>query len=257
MKNDVQISALLAYFLAITIGLLSAIGPSLITDNSYSNIFETLYGPTAVCSVLTLFICSFIFRGSDDTSGPAFVASFPIVGVISGVIAAFISESGFLGAFLGSGIGGCAGLTLPAMTVAAFEKISFKTIKGYSIYLFIIPIIAIIALGINNYLESVDKDKWRLELVRTAGNVKNNTRSLPLCSTIWTDLGLTDEKRHLCLGTYFWKDGSRYDGEWKHGKQNGYGFLSRSEEIVYIGNWKNGKMHGYGTYTWADGTEFS
>ncbi len=257
MKNDVHISTFKAYLLAIAIGLISAIGPALVTDNRYSNIFESLYGPTAACSVLILFIGSFVFRGSEDTPRTAFIASFPIVGVISGVIAAFISESGFLGAFLGSGIGGCAGFTLPGMAVALFEKISFKTIKGYSIYLLIIPLIAVIAFGVNNYLESVDKAKWRLELVKTASAVKNNKRSLPLCSTIWSDLGLTDEKRHLCRGTYFWKNGSRYDGEWKNKKQHGYGILSKSGETVYIGNWANGQRHGHGTYTWEDGTKFS
>lgn len=49
-------------------------------------------------------------------------------------------------------------------------------------------------------------------------------------------------------GIQIWPDGTRYDGFWKYGMQNGYGRLVHAEGDVYTGMWKDNKAHGYGTY---------
>ena len=38
----------------------------------------------------------------------------------------------------------------------------------------------------------------------------------------------------------FISDGSRYDGSWKHGQQNGHGRLINSDGDIYQGNFING-----------------
>lgn len=40
-------------------------------------------------------------------------------------------------------------------------------------------------------------------------------------------------------GIQVWADGSRYEGFWKHGKQNGYGRLIHNEGDVYEGMWQD------------------
>jgi len=45
---------------------------------------------------------------------------------------------------------------------------------------------------------------------------------------------------------------STYQGEWKHGKQEGYGKIIYSDHGVYIGYWKNGQASGFGTYNAGD-----
>ena len=84
-------------------------------------------------------------------------------------------------------------------------------------------------------------------------------------------------------GTYYYKKGSKYVGEFKNNKFNGYGtyFGKVGNEIYYtyvgewfddrhhgkgtktnrygdkyIGYWKDGKRHGQGTQTWACGKKY-
>lgn len=55
----------------------------------------------------------------------------------------------------------------------------------------------------------------------------------------------------LCQGkgTQVWKKGAMYDGEWKFGKQDGYGTYSvlpqgsKDYTKKYSGEWKSGKKH--------------
>ena len=43
------------------------------------------------------------------------------------------------------------------------------------------------------------------------------------------------------VGIFFWPDGRVYEGQWKDGKQNGYGrYLNQDKEEKY-GFWVNGK----------------
>jgi len=45
-------------------------------------------------------------------------------------------------------------------------------------------------------------------------------------------------------GVLTWKNGNRYEGDWKHGKQCGHGTLLGKDgnkmRVIYAGNWKNG-----------------
>jgi hypothetical protein len=41
----------------------------------------------------------------------------------------------------------------------------------------------------------------------------------------------------LLLGLYIWKDGERYEGEWKEGKFHGKGIKTLPDGTVYDGEW--------------------
>ena len=74
---------------------------------------------------------------------------------------------------------------------------------------------------------------------------------LKACSepAIWPNL-------HNCFGSYTWKDGNKYVGEWQFGKMHGHGTYTYPKKYKYVGEWKEAKIHGYGTHTWADGTKY-
>ena len=61
---------------------------------------------------------------------------------------------------------------------------------------------------------------------------------------------------HNCYGSYTWKDGNKYVGEWQLGKMHGQGTYTYPKKYKYVGEWKEAKIHGYGTHTWADGTKY-
>jgi len=54
-------------------------------------------------------------------------------------------------------------------------------------------------------------------------------------------------------GVYTYKDGSKYDGEWKGKKRHGYGVWVRSDGFRFEGYWENDKPNGYGTLTNPEG----
>ena len=54
----------------------------------------------------------------------------------------------------------------------------------------------------------------------------------------------------------FWKDGTKYTGEWKDGKMNGQGTFYYKDGSWWTGEWKNrldGTKNGFGTEYAADG----
>ena len=57
-------------------------------------------------------------------------------------------------------------------------------------------------------------------------------------------------------GTYYWNDGSRYEGEYKNDKRNGYGTYTFPSGAKYVGYFVDGDFHGHGKYYWADGDWF-
>ena len=57
-----------------------------------------------------------------------------------------------------------------------------------------------------------------------------------------------------CHGTLTYKDGSKYEGEFKNGRLSGQGTFTWLDGVKYVGGFKAGKRHGQGTYTWLDGT---
>ena len=64
---------------------------------------------------------------------------------------------------------------------------------------------------------------------------------------------------HNCYGSYTWKDGNKYVGEWQLGKMHGQGsytYSKKYKKYKYVGEWKEAKFDGYGTHTWSDGTKY-
>ena len=43
------------------------------------------------------------------------------------------------------------------------------------------------------------------------------------------------------FGIFYWNDGYKFEGYWKEGKQNGYGFIGGNNKNKY-GYWNNGKL---------------
>ena len=66
---------------------------------------------------------------------------------------------------------------------------------------------------------------------------------------------MKDGKRHG-PGSYLFKDGNKYNGEWMDDKQEGYGMLQKNDGSVYEGRFKNSKAHGTGTFRYALGAVF-
>ncbi len=64
-----------------------------------------------------------IFRGDDDSSENAFMASIPYSGFLGGLGAALVTEAGFLGAFLGAGIGFASGPFIGLMLYDDVDKL--------------------------------------------------------------------------------------------------------------------------------------
>jgi len=48
-------------------------------------------------------------------------------------------------------------------------------------------------------------------------------------------------------GVFTWKDGRKYEGEYKNDKKEGYGEFNWPNGKVYKGMWKDGKQDGDGT----------
>ncbi|CAI2383486.1 unnamed protein product [Moneuplotes crassus] len=63
------------------------------------------------------------------------------------------------------------------------------------------------------------------------------------------------EKQHG-QGTYLWKSGKKYIGQWKNGKPEGQGIMYFESGDMYEGEWVNGKKHGTGLFTWKNGATY-
>lgn len=58
-------------------------------------------------------------------------------------------------------------------------------------------------------------------------------------------------------GTYTWSDGQKYEGEFKNGEFHGHGTWEGSAgEGKYEGEFREGKFHGQGTFTKPDGRKY-
>lgn len=49
-------------------------------------------------------------------------------------------------------------------------------------------------------------------------------------------------------GVYVWKDGRKYEGEYKEDKKDGFGTYTWADGKKYSGEWRNSKRHGKGIY---------
>jgi hypothetical protein len=60
-------------------------------------------------------------------------------------------------------------------------------------------------------------------------------------------------------GTFIWKTGQKYVGEWLNDTRHGYGVLTFAEDataLSYDGEWKEGEKSGKGTFTWKNGQKY-
>lgn len=49
-------------------------------------------------------------------------------------------------------------------------------------------------------------------------------------------------------GIYTWKDGRKFEGQYREDKKHGFGIYEWSDGRKYEGQWFKGKQHGIGTY---------
>ena len=57
-------------------------------------------------------------------------------------------------------------------------------------------------------------------------------------------------------GTYYFKTGSRYDGEFQYGFMQGYGVYQKYDGHRYEGNFLKGKYEGFGVADYPDGSRY-
>jgi len=69
--------------------------------------------------------------------------------------------------------------------------------------------------------------------------------------------GEFDNNQYHGKGTYFYKDGWRYEGSFVEGSYNGIGIKYRADgTILYKGEFDNNQYHGKGTYFYKDGWRY-
>jgi hypothetical protein len=65
-------------------------------------------------------------------------------------------------------------------------------------------------------------------------------------------------KRHG-KGTYTYKSGSKYEGDWEDGRKSGQGkfeYLQKDGSAFYEGQWMADQRHGRGVYTYPNGDKY-
>ena len=58
------------------------------------------------------------------------------------------------------------------------------------------------------------------------------------------------------FGTYYWKNGDKYVGDYKNDERTGYGTYTWANGDKYVGDFKCDKRTGYGTYYWKEGDKY-
>ncbi len=64
-----------------------------------------------------------------------------------------------------------------------------------------------------------------------------------------------EEVRDGC-GTFDWKNGNLYCGEWKQGHRHGWGYMVYNNKDTYTGGWDHDKKHGQGFVKYANGATY-
>lgn len=58
-------------------------------------------------------------------------------------------------------------------------------------------------------------------------------------------------------GLYIWKDGERYEGEWRDGKFHGKGIKTLPDGTIFDGEWTEGRPQGMGMCKYPDGAKYT
>ena len=66
----------------------------------------------------------------------------------------------------------------------------------------------------------------------------------------------TVQKGKQGFGTYFYRNGNVYSGDWLNDVKHGQGKMEYPNGDHYQGGWKGGKKNGQGSYRYANGTFF-
>ena len=67
--------------------------------------------------------------------------------------------------------------------------------------------------------------------------------------------GMVDRSgRKHGMGTYQWKDKSKYEGEFEKDSRHGRGRFTWTSGEIYEGEYLSGKRTGRGSYKWKDGS---
>ena len=61
---------------------------------------------------------------------------------------------------------------------------------------------------------------------------------------------------HNCYGSLAYKNGDRFEGEFRDGEENGRGIYTHANGNRYEGEYRDGKRNGRGIYTFADGDRY-
>lgn len=72
---------------------------------------------------------------------------------------------------------------------------------------------------------------------------------LPACLGAYTPATWTE-----CVGTYVFRNGARYTGEWKNGKEHGQGAITFPDGGRFVGGYRDGVRHGDGIEYRPDGS---
>ena len=59
-----------------------------------------------------------------------------------------------------------------------------------------------------------------------------------------------------CSGSYTFKSGDTYSGEWLNDELHGTGIYNFKNGQKYVGKFLNGERNGKGTYTWPNGQKY-
>ena len=55
------------------------------------------------------------------------------------------------------------------------------------------------------------------------------------------------------FGSYFYRNGDWYEGEFVAGVRCGRGTMHYANGDTYVGAWEDGETHGFGVFKWAKG----
>ncbi len=102
---------------------------------------------------------------------------------------------------------------------------------------------------VNPKIESSKKFSFAANQLHSGSKMNQYYKNGTYCGL----MDLINNKKHG-KGTYTWKNGDVYVGDWNNGVRQGKGTYTWADGDKYVGSFQNGKMHGYGEYFYNSGT---